>query len=413
MAWARVALTTTVVVLLGITEGLPALRGQSVVAGQGWVPVLLMPTMLFGWMWMAILARVPYRIALSRISATCDALFIVLFVVVEMQLRGASSAQGLLVGSLPPVLALLFVVATAGVRQDPASSVLAGVIASLGLLVALLRAQRFTSLDALPPALAHLGQPGPWAGRFVIFGFTTVTIALAARNAQRMARATGAAIAQQDKITALFGRYVDPGIANAVIARDGHGARIVDVTVLFTDLRDFTALSEQLAPEDLLAALNDHYEAIVPVVHKHGGTVNKFIGDAIMATFGAPLPHSDHAARALAAAREMLRAMDDLNARRERLGRPLLRMGVGIATGPVVVGSLGAEERVEYAVIGDTVNTASRLEGLCKQYATGLVVSEATRDAIDGGVPLRLLGETHVKGKSAPLRVYTVEVTTT
>jgi adenylate cyclase len=245
-------------------------------------------------------------------------------------------------------------------------------------------------------------------GRGAIFAFTIATVFLVARNAKRMARATGVAMAEQDKIKQLFGRYVDPQIARDVMAQSERGARTIEATVLFTDLRDFTAMSERMEPEEVLEALNDHLRVILPVVHRHGGTVNKFIGDAIMATFGAPIRHDDHARRAVVAAQEMALEMETLNAARKRLERVPLKMGIGIATGPVVVGTLGTEDRVEYAVIGDTVNTASRLEGLCKEFGAAVVASSRTRVVVGDAQSWRALGEANVKGKAARVEVWTV-----
>lgn len=133
------------------------------------------------------------------------------------------------------------------------------------------------------------------------------------------------------------------------------------------------------------------------------------IGDAIMATFGAPLRQSDHAERAVRAALQMLEEMEGLNARLRERELPQLEMGIGVATGPVVVGTLGATQRVEYAVIGDTVNIASRLEGLNKELGTRLLLSPGTHDALAGVLPTRELGEIPVKGKARPLPVFTIE----
>jgi adenylate cyclase len=143
-------------------------------------------------------------------------------------------------------------------------------------------------------------------------------------------------------------------------------------------------------------------------VHAHGGTVNKFIGDAIMATFGAPVPLADHAERAVRAAVEMLEGMERLNTGFRERGLPELRMGVGVSTGPVVLGTLGTAQRVEYAVIGDTVNTASRLEGLNKELGTEVLLSASTRQALGPAFPVKALGEVPVKGKAQPVPVFTV-----
>jgi adenylate cyclase len=197
-------------------------------------------------------------------------------------------------------------------------------------------------------------------------------------------------------------------VARAALSSESK-AETRELTVLFTDLRGFTTLSEQRSPAEVLELLNAHYAAILPVVRAEGGTVNKFIGDAIMATFGAPEPLADHAQRAARAALGMLQAMDQLNARLVSEGKPALHMGVGIATGPAVVGSLGAADRVEYAVIGDTVNMASRLEGLNKDFGTQVLLSATTRAALGPEAPVRSLGEVEVKGKARKVELFALE----
>jgi adenylate cyclase len=261
----------------------------------------------------------------------------------------------------------------------------------------------------MDPSLAFFESFPMWAVRAVVIAFTTGMITLAARNARRMASTTGTAMGKQAQLLQLFGRYVDPAVARGVLSRGG-AAETREVTVLFTDLRNFTSLSEKMSPEATLEVLNAHYRAIVPAVHQHGGTVNKFIGDAIMATFGAPLAQDDHALRAVRAAEAMLAAMDELNARFRAAGQPQLEMGIGIATGQVVVGSLGDPSRVEYAIIGDTVNTASRLEAMNKELSTRLLMSAATREAAGNALQAqaRSLGEIALRGKAHPVAVYTL-----
>ncbi len=407
VSWVRAGLASVTFTLLGLSLGIPALRGLDV-RGQGWVPLLFFPTVVVSWAWILMLRRVRYRVAIGRISGTIDVLLVVLFTALEIEIRHSPAAEATMLASTPTYLALMFMIAASGVRQDPVACVVSGGLAISSVALLVLRARVLVSSATLPSALQIYAAGTPWIGRAIIAAFATAMVALAARNARRMARATGIAVAEQHKITQLFGRYVDPEIARDVMSREGETAETRDVTVLFTDLRDFTTLSETLPPSDVLEALNAHYAAIVPVVHRHGGTVNKFIGDAIMATFGAPLRQQDHATLAVAAARDMLVAMDELNESRRRSGRAEFRMGVGIATGAVVVGTLGTQDRVEYAVIGDTVNTASRLEGLCKQFGVTSVVAASTRDRVGEGQSLRALGEATVKGKAQPLQVYTL-----
>lgn len=212
---------------------------------------------------------------------------------------------------------------------------------------------------------------------------------------------------ERERTLNLFGQHVDPEIAKKLLEQTVHAEKR-DVTVLFTDLRGFTALSERVDPDTLLELLNAHFNTIVPVIHKYGGTLNKFIGDAVMATFGAPIERPDHALRACEASLEMLIQMEKLNQELRAQGLPELRMGVGISTGPVILGLLGTEERREYAVIGDTVNVAARLEGLNSKLSTKILLSKMTHEALEGKLPASLVDHIPVKGKSQPVEVYTI-----
>jgi adenylate cyclase len=267
-----------------------------------------------------------------------------------------------------------------------------------------------SAVDAehVPPELRFYASGAMWTGRLVLAGIATVLAVRASQNARRMMGHIAQAIGERTRALHVFGRYVDPKVARAALS-SGAQAETRELTVLFTDLRGFTTLSEQLSPAAVLELLNAHYEAILPAVRAEGGTVNKFIGDAIMATFGAPEPQADHAQRAVRAALGMLEAMDQLNARLAAQGKPQLGMGVGICTGPAVVGSLGAADRVEYAVIGDTVNMASRLEGLNKDFGTQVLLAATTRAALGPRAPVRSLGEVEVKGKTRKVELFALE----
>ena len=155
--------------------------------------------------------------------------------------------------------------------------------------------------------------------------------------------------------------------------------------------------------------LREYFNTMVPIVLKHGGTLNKYVGDAIMALFSAPLVQADHARRAVRAGVEMIAQLPVLSPTwQAKCGRPL-RIGVGINTGEAVVGVMGADHRREYSAIGDTVNLASRLEGVTKEFKTPLAISQATADAVGTEFRLRELGEVHVKGRGEGVRVFTVE----
>jgi class 3 adenylate cyclase len=309
------------------------------------------------------------------------------------------SSRSLLTASIPMAFGGFLAVAAGAVRQIRWAAVVSGGLVVVGWTVTLLaisdRTEGFSDSEL---AMASLPM---WLSRFIFFASAAVLVAVAGVNALKMARAAAETRAE-------FGRFVGERVATQALAHS-MTAQTRPITVLFTDLRNFTSFSENLAPEQVLAHLSEHFQIIVPIVEKNGGAVVKFIGDAIMATFGAPQHLENHATSAVRAGIEMIQAMDRVNADHRARGLSELHMGVGIATGPVVVGELSGSDRTEYAVIGDTVNTASRLEGLNKEMKTHLLLTAATRDALHGEIVTRALGAMPVKGKAQPVEVFTVE----
>jgi adenylate cyclase len=180
------------------------------------------------------------------------------------------------------------------------------------------------------------------------------------------------------------------------------------LTVLFTDLRDFTTYSEEHSPEEVVEILREYLTAMVDIIFKHGGTVDKFIGDSILGIFGAPIQYPDHAARACLAAFEMAEQLRVLQERWQAEGKTPLRMGLGVSTGEVVVGNLGSEQRFDYTVIGDAVNLGARLEAANKEFATlhHIIISESTYREAKEILEVNPLGEVHVKGKREAVLMY-------
>jgi class 3 adenylate cyclase len=311
-----------------------------------------------------------------------------------------------LLGASPNLLMMVFGLATVGLRHDP-RAILVATLWTVSLCIAgAVYAALHGHAEQLAPAIRLGMRPELWCVRAMLMALTGLIIFVSARNARTMVHRTSTVTAERTHIMRVFGRFVAPEIRDAIVEGESP-AELRQVTVLFTDLRDYTSLSEKIPPTELMALLNRHFSVLVPVVHRHGGTVNKFVGDALMATFGAPARLEAHAAAAVRAAVEMVAAMAALGAELRAEGRPELRIGVGVATGPVVVGNLGDPERAEYAVIGDTVNVAARLEGLNKERGTQILVNQATAEQAAGAVPLEELAPARVKGKEAELRIFT------
>ena len=208
----------------------------------------------------------------------------------------------------------------------------------------------------------------------------------------------------------LFGQYVSPEVAALAIERRGRlEGQLVEATVLFVDIRDFTGLSERLAPHLLIRALNRFLSAASAAVAGEGGMVNKFGGDSILAVFGTPLnPAPDHAAHAVRAALAVLAAVDRFNAEERDPDHLDLRVGIGVATGELVAGNVGGDDKVEYTVIGDAVNLASRLQALTKETGQRVLVSDVTARAAGAAASFSTVGDVTVRGKREPVHTCAV-----
>jgi adenylate cyclase len=169
-------------------------------------------------------------------------------------------------------------------------------------------------------------------------------------------------------------------------------------------------MSETTPPEKIVEMLNVHFTTMADIILKHNGTIDKYIGDAIMAFWGAPVRTSDHAERAVLAAQEMIAALKEVNeALKERGFQHEIRIGVGINTGEATIGNIGSEKKKNYTIVGDTVNLASRLESITKEYQTPLLFSEYTYEKIKSIIACKLMGNVKVKGREQPVTIYTVE----
>ncbi len=214
---------------------------------------------------------------------------------------------------------------------------------------------------------------------------------------------------EKRKIRNAFRQYLDPEVTDLLAADPSQlrlgGARC-DITIFFSDIAGFTTISERLDPETLGKLLNEYLGAMTDVVFRHHGLLDKYIGDAIMAFWGAPVSVPDHARRCCAAALEMREVLAGLHARWAAAGLPLIEMRVGINSGAAIVGNFGSAQRFSYTAMGDAVNLASRLEDLNKQYDTHILISETTRQAIGDAFVCREMGRIQVKGRERPVTVF-------
>jgi adenylate cyclase len=212
---------------------------------------------------------------------------------------------------------------------------------------------------------------------------------------------------ERDRLRDTFGRYVTRQVAEHLMKGNVNlGGELVPVTVLFSDIRSFTSISETMEPRALLDFLNEYFSGMVESVLRHHGVVDKFIGDAIMAVFGAPVPEPDDALHAVEAALDMRVRLAEINKAFEARGLPAIRTGIGLHYGQVVAGNMGHVERMEYTVIGDTVNVASRLEGLTKELKTDIVLSEDLYLQVASYVEAEPIQRVHVKGRDREVMVY-------
>ncbi|HOW56666.1 MAG TPA: CHASE2 domain-containing protein [Smithellaceae bacterium] len=214
---------------------------------------------------------------------------------------------------------------------------------------------------------------------------------------------------EKKKIRGAFQYYLTASVINEMLKDPSKlklGGDKKDLSVLFSDIRGFTTISEKLSPEELVHLLNEYLTAMTDIVFKHDGTLDKYMGDAIMAVFGAPLDQPDHARRACMTALEMMSELHRLQKKWQEEGRPLLNIGVGVNSGDMVVGNMGSEMRFDYTVMGDMVNLGSRLEGTNKEYGSNIIISEFTHAAVKDFFCCRELDWVRVKGKKLPVKIF-------
>jgi adenylate cyclase len=247
----------------------------------------------------------------------------------------------------------------------------------------------------------------PWIGKAGGLATIAATAALCSLTIIRLLQMV-ARIAREQLRTERLLRYFSPQVAQS-IQRDENAfaaGRLCEITVLFSDLRGFSTFSHGATPAQVMELLNQVHSRLVEVVFAHEGTLDKYLGDGLMAYFGAPLPQADHAARALRCAHAMKAAFNALNLTRGQEGKAPLRLSIGLHSGPALVGAIGAANRREFTVVGDTVNLAARMENLTRQYGTELLLSGATVKMIGREHEFRLLAETTVRGRAESVRIF-------
>jgi class 3 adenylate cyclase len=218
---------------------------------------------------------------------------------------------------------------------------------------------------------------------------------------------------EKSYIKDLFGRYITPEIRDYILSDSIplNGER-TEATVLIADLRDFTPYVETSDPEEVITSLREYFTAMQRAVREHQGLVLQYVGDEIEAAFGAPVPCDEHADQAVLAALEMSRHLEKLNGNRAKEGKRPFSHRIGIHTGEVLAGNTGSEDQPSYALIGDTVNVAARLQELNKEHGTAIIFSAATRDRMQSSIPVRALETAMLKGISRPIEVFTIDEAT-
>ncbi len=316
-------------------------------------------------------------------------------VALYLQMRAMGPTQAL--AFVAPLVYFIFIILST-LRLDFWLSTFTGLVAA---------AELFAMAIFYRPA-QFAGDPAPDVAFHFVRGLVILVCGMLAgavgMQLRRQFEASILAATARDRITNLFGQHVSPQVVERLMAEGVSTASdIRRVAVMFVDFRSFTAAARLRSPRDVVDRLDGAFAVLVEILDRHGGIVNKFLGDGFLALFGAPFEAADAAHRAVDAAREMLDAMNSINA----ASSWPLRIGIGIHFGEVVAGNIGSPRRKEYTVIGDTVNFAARLESLNKEFNSQLLISAAVRDALDeAGSDAVSLGEVAIRGYDRPMTVW-------
>jgi adenylate cyclase len=316
-------------------------------------------------------------------------------VVIWTHMNNMGAAQGL--AFVGPFLYFVFIILST-LRLDFWLSTFTGFVAATELLgLALFHPAARATADDTMLAAAFL------ASRSAVIFACGVLAGAVGVQLRRQFEASIAAATARDYVTNLFGQHVSPQVVDRLLAAGSTTSSDArQVAVMFVDIRGFTAAARARTPQEVVDRLDAAFAVLVEIVDRNGGIVNKFLGDGFLALFGAPLDDPDAPRRAVTAAREMLAAIEQHNVRSDWP----LRIGIGLHFGQVVAGNVGSPRRKEYTVIGDTVNLASRIEGLNKQFGSQLLISDAVRQAIGEDGDATPLGDVPIRGYEQPIRVW-------
>lgn len=311
----------------------------------------------------------------------------------------------------PPSYLYFFMIAISGFAFDPRVALACGFSSGIQyFLVFLIDFKHLSIIHLSDPLMTQdLTSPPLYFSKAMMMVFTGMVVAVLSTTAKKLISGIVAQEREAFSIKRVLGAYVSNEVADKIIAdQSGRIAETRDVAILFADIRGFTSFSEKHSPEQIVARLNEYFESMVEAIQEHGGTVDKFIGDAVMAVFGGVLPLENPGQAAVDAAQAMRRRMQGLMQSWKERGEIVFDNGIGVHFGPVLQGTIGPENRKDFTVIGDAVNLASRLESKCKELASPVLISETVYNSIKPETQNAFvyLGAWNVKGKSDEIKIY-------
>lgn len=364
--------------------------------------------LLFALALVIYLRRTPYSTHIKYVSITIDIFLTSLMLFLYHYDMGYSTSL-----KAPPFINYLAVIALAAFRFNSSLAIYGGILASvlyaliLGYMLAFQPVEFGTPLELFTTPKINMTYQLIRFGFLIMFSFASVILTL---NVQRLVqlrvKETEIALeekARRQRTQGLLERYFTPEIARYLTDHpQDMGGVLQPVTVVVADLRNFTGLSERIGPAASVELLNTLFERLTDIIFAHEGTLDKFLGDGLLAVFGTPSPQDDDALRAVSAAQEMAQAVKDSSSEYD------LSLGVGVHSGEAIFGNVGSPRRMELTVIGDVVNTTSRIEALNKDLGTTILISETTYQAIHDHITVRELPAQTLRGKTEQLRLYTL-----